>query len=171
MIVTVHLHTCHIGGVKLPLPGPVTEQVHAAYKAAALTESEVQAVQVLRARGARGPDQLGFYQIETSGGPVELHVVGMRGLAKCSHCAITLRSLAPEVGEFLFELMRAGNMFLLLDFKQESPVVVSPEQQRQVTGHLPEALVLGSPAELCRWLSESVAEWQRVRPDWFLDDE
>src|SRR5262245_44278546 len=103
MIVTVQLHTCNIGDVTLPLPGPVTEQVHAAYRAAALTESEVQAVrELLRIRKARGPDQFGFYEIETLGGPVELHVVGMQGLARCSHCTATLRSLAPAVAEFLF---------------------------------------------------------------------
>jgi hypothetical protein len=171
MIVSIYLHTCNVGGVRLPLPDPVTKQVRAASNAAALTEAEAQAVEeLLRARGARGPDQFGFYQIETAGGPVEVQV-GMQGLARCSQCAVTLRSLAPAVAEFLFELMRAGNLFLVLPFTMETPVVVSPEQQQLVMGHLPEGLMLGSPAELHRWLSERVAQQQRVRPNWFLDDD
>jgi hypothetical protein len=75
------------------------------------------------------------------------------------------------VAELLFELIRAGNLFLYLNFKEESPVVVSPEQQRHLAGHLPEALVLGSPAELHRWLADTIAEWQRERRDWFKDDQ
>jgi hypothetical protein len=138
--------------------------------AEALTESEKQAVRALLG-GAR-PMRRTFYRVETPDGPVTLQAPGLQGPETCHYIRLRMRSVAPGTMTLLFELMRAGNLFMVTNFAQRDLVAVSEEQAQAMAGRLPEPpRVCPSPADLQGWLAEKVEACRRVRPERFEYDE
>jgi hypothetical protein len=107
-------------------------------------------------------------RVETPDGRVIVFAQRQLATTHWAHFEVILRSLAMEPVEFVFELMRAGNLHMLLDFGSTyATVAISKEQKERIEAHLTEIDVFGAPADLQRYLTEKVEARQRVRPDAF----
>ncbi len=176
MHIKLMLQTSHIGDVEKPTSAADQDDDDdgpSPYAAAVLTDSEEQAVRALLGQAlpaSRGSDgRNSRFRVETSDGRVT--VLAMRQLitTNWSHFQVILRSLALGPVELVFELMRAGNLHMLLRFGQTCTVTISEEQKQRIAAHVPEVQVCPAPADLQRYLTEKVEAWQRVRPDWFKE--
>jgi hypothetical protein len=173
MSIRLTLLTCHIGDVVKPQPASDDyEEEVSPYDAASMTEAEKQAVQTLlqAAWAHHSENGKSRFRLETLAEPVTIRATGLHSSPTFPHFKVSLRSLAAEGVEFLFMLMRAGNLFLIPDFDQRSPVTVSAEQKQHIAGHMPAAQVCSTPEELQRYLSKKVEAHQQARPDWFKDN-
>jgi hypothetical protein len=160
------LHSCNIGDREVPIPAPDDDDGPLS-ATAILTETEKQAVRELVGGGPVRGDS--YYRVETPDGPVIFIAKGLPGPAPCSHFSVKLRSLSAGPVEFLFGLIRAGNMFMVPTFDQWNPVTVSEGQKQRIAGHMPEARVCPSPVDLQHYLAGKVEARQLVQPDWFRD--
>jgi hypothetical protein len=176
MHIKVMLQTSHIGDVEKPIPAPDEDDDDdspTSYAAAVLTDSEMEAVRVLLGKplpAPRGSDRRNLrYRVETPGGRVAVTAMRQLTTTNWSHFRAILRSLAMGPVELVFNLMRAGNLHLLLSFGQTWTVTISEEQRQRIAEHVPEVQVYSSPADLQRFLTEKVEAWQRLRPEWFQE--
>jgi hypothetical protein len=144
------------------------------YAAAILTEAEEKAVRALLGQPLPAPrDSDGRnsrFRVETADGWITVSAMRGNTAANWSHFQVILRSLAMGPVELVFELMRAGNLHLVLSFGPTCTVTISEEQKHHVAEHvLPDVQVCLTPADLQRYLTEKVEVWQRVRPEWFSE--
>jgi hypothetical protein len=174
MHIKVMLQTSHIGNVEKPTSAPDQDDDDdgpSPYAAAVLTDAEEERVRALLGKAlpaSRGSDgRNSRFRVETPGGRVTVLAMRQLTTTNWSHFQVILRSLAMEPVELVFELMRAGNLHLLVSFGPTSTVTISEEQKQHIAEHVPEIQVCSAPADLQRYLTDKVERWQRVRPDWF----
>jgi hypothetical protein len=137
-----------------------------------MTEAEKQAVLALlqEAWAHHRENGQSRFRLERLAEPVTIRATGLHGPPTFPHVKVSLRSLAAEGIRLLFALMRAGNLFLIPDFDQRSPVTVSEEQKQHIAGHMPIARVCSTPEELQHYLSKQVEAHQQARPGAFKDN-
>jgi hypothetical protein len=176
MHIKLMLQTSHIGDVEKPISAPDhddDDDSPSPYAAAVLTDLEEEAVRALLGNpepAPRGSDGRNTqYRVETAGGRVRVSAMRQLITTNWSHFQVILRSLAMEPLELVFELMRVGNLHMLLSFGQTGTVTISDDQKQRIAEHVPEVQVCSAPADLQRFLTEKVAAWQRHRPDWFQE--
>ena len=176
MHIKVMLQTSHVGDMERPTTAPDQDDDDdgpSPYAAAVLTDAEQEAVRTLLGkalpapRGADGRNSR--FRVETADGRVTVSAMRRLSTTNWSHFQIILRSLAMGPVEFAYELMRVGNLHMHLSFGQMCFVAISGEQKQRIAAHVPDVQVCPAPADLQRYLTEKVAAWQRVRPDWFQE--
>jgi hypothetical protein len=175
MHIKLTLQTSHIGDVEKPIPArdDDDDESPSPYAAAVLTDLEEEAVRALLGKGSPAPPgsdgRNSRYRVETASGRVTVLAMKQLRTTNWSHFQVILRDLAIEPVALVFEMMRAGNLHMLLSFGQTSTVTISEEQKQRIAEHVPEVQVCSAPADLQRYLSEKVEAWQRHRPDWFQE--
>jgi hypothetical protein len=175
MHIKLMLQTSHICDVEKPIPTPDQDDDDdpSPYAAAVLTDPEEKAARALLGQALpapRGSDgRKSRYRVETAGCRVTVFAMRQLITTNWSHIQVILRSLAMGPVELVFELMRVGNLHMLLSFGQTCTVTISEEQKQRIAEHVPEVQVCSAPADLQRYLTEKVEAWQRIRPDWFQE--
>jgi hypothetical protein len=176
MHIKMMLQTSHIGDVQKPIQDQEEDEddgCPSPYDTAVVTDSEQEALSAMLGKalpGARGSDiRNSRFRVESPEGRVLVTALRTQTGANWSHFQVILRLLAIGPVEVVFELMRAGNLHMLLRFGQMSTVTISEEQKQHIADHVPEVRVCTTPADLQRFLTEEVEACQRVRPDWFKE--
>jgi hypothetical protein len=176
MHIKVMLQTSRIGDVQKPIQDQEEDEDDdrpSPYDAAVVTDSEQEALSALLGKAlpaTRGSDiRNSIFRVESSEGRMSVIALRRQTSANWSHFQVILRSLAIGPVGVVFELMRAGNLHMLLRFGQMSTVTISEEQKQHIANHVPEVRVCSTPADLQRFLTEKVETWQRIRSDWFKE--
>lgn len=177
MHIQMMLQTSHIGDVQKPVQSPDQddedyEDGPSPYDAAFVTEPEKVALCALLGEALPTHESEGRnprYRVQTADDRLTVMALRRPGQRSWSHLQVRLRSLAMAPVAFVFELMRAGNLHLLLRFGRTCTVAVSQEQKRHIEAHVPDVHVCSSPADLQRYLTEKVEARRRVRPDSFKE--
>jgi hypothetical protein len=170
------LMTCRIGEFEKPT-GAVEQDDEddegSPYAGAILIEPQAQAVRALLERVSRlhvSTDRSETYHIISSDRRMAVMALGLGKPTGCQAISVNLRSLAPDNVELLFELMRAGDLFI--SPRHHSPgshlpgVVLSEERKQHIAEHIPgEPVVCSSVADLQRFLTEEVERCRRMQPE------
>ena len=161
----VYYHTCNLGTRTAKRKNSFTGKMRAVPVDDGLTDAERAAVRkLLKAAGAAKPDEFGCYAVEfKGGGSAEVFASELAGTEQCDGLMVSLHGLTPAVVGFLYDLCRAGNMAATPIMEDEVVVVASEAQRLRVQSRWPSAVVVDSPAEFGRLLSDGVAAWQAYR--------
>jgi len=123
---------------------------------------------VLKNTKFTGPDKFGFYRVAfPDGSDVDFSAEGLQGLGDFSDCAIHIHGLSSHITSFIFEIARAGDMVILPAMDDFVPILLSPEQKKELPAELaendPKPVLCGSSGELEALLSDGHTGWLKYR--------
>lgn len=125
-----------------------------------LTPAEVKAVKkVLKEVPAQGPDEQGCYIVELEdGGRAEVFADKLK-----SGCMVSLDGITPDLSQFLFDFMKAGNWVMLPAMEDVGAITASPGSVKGLPDDFPELVACNSAKELAVLLTKGVKAWQKYR--------
>lgn len=131
-----------------------TGETHSVPASEPLTAVELHSVrQVLEQAGAQGPDPYGCYVISLSdGGEAEVFAKELQ-----SHCMVALRGITPQLAQFLFDLLRAGNWVMLPASENSVALTTAPESIKGVPEDFPEIITVTTADQVRVLLSQGVS--------------
>ncbi|HQU44202.1 MAG TPA: hypothetical protein PK867_15385 [Pirellulales bacterium] len=148
------------GKQTVEVENPFTGEVQSTHANEPLTPAELKAVEaVIRGADARTPGQSDHYAIELEdGGSAAIFSGGLeRG------CMVAIHGLTPNLTEFLFGLLKAGNWAMLPAMEDTVLITTSPGSMKGIPDGFPELVVCESVEELDVLLSRGVHAWQKLR--------
>jgi hypothetical protein len=80
-----------------------------------------------------------------------------------SGCMIALRGITPDVSQFLFEFLKAGNWVMLPAMEDAVAITASPGGVKNVPHDFPRLVACDSASELTVLLSDGMETWQKYR--------
>lgn len=116
--------------------GPVSEPLNAA---------EVDAVKkVLKQANAHTPDEFGCYVVELGdGGNAEIDGNDLE-----TGCMVRLWGMTPALSRFLYDLLKAGNWFMLPAMEDNVAITTAPASIKGIPDDFPRVVVCNSSEEL-----------------------
>lgn len=156
----IHFLTGRFGEAPIEPGDPPRRKTRTGLPEEFLTNEELAAVeQVFRQAYAKGPDDLGCYTIELEdGGSAEVYASQLaRG------CMVALRGITPNLCQFLFHLLKAGNWVMLPVMEDSIAITTAPERLRNIPDNFPEVVICNSPTELGALLARGVWAWSEYR--------
>ena len=123
-----------------------------------LSSVELKAVRkVLKEVGIK--DKHGFYAVSfPDGGAAEVCAE-----EPATGCMVALRRITPDLTQFLFELLQAGNWVMLPAMAGNVALTTSPESIKGVPKDFPEIIMVNNADEVGVVLSNGVQGWQKYR--------
>jgi hypothetical protein len=123
---------------------------------------------VLQTTQFQGPDEFGFYLVQFSDGVhVEFSASGLDGSKDFGGCAFHIRGMSPALVRFIFDVAKAGDMMILATMDCCGPILVAPEQERELPREMLQALgdpvLCASSIDLENLLLCGYAGWRRYR--------
>jgi hypothetical protein len=123
---------------------------------------------VLKTAKFNGPDDFGFYIVEfPEGGDVEFSAEGLQGSGDFADCAFHLGGISRHLVKFMFEVAKAGDMFILPAMEDFVPILTRAEQRVELPPELaenyPEPVLCESAEELESLLSGGYNGWKKYR--------
>jgi hypothetical protein len=76
---------------------------------------------------------------------------------------IALRGITPEISQFLFDFLKAGNLVMVPAMEHAVAITASPGSVRGVPDDFPRLVTCGSAQETAVLLCEGVQAWQAYR--------
>jgi hypothetical protein len=136
-----------------------------------VTSSEREALQKLIASaGADTSDDFGSYVIDFEDGPgLELFFDGLEGSDEFSGGMAALKSLTPELTQFLFSVADKGNLIMLAAMEESRPIATSAETAERVVSRWSDVVVVSSAEDLRALLATGFDGWKSYR-DRVVDD-
>ncbi|WP_339732070.1 hypothetical protein [uncultured Gimesia sp.] len=161
----IFFQTSHLSDQTEEAVNPFTGKVVQKPVGETVTSSEREALQKLIASaGAGDPSEFGCYVIDFQDGPgLELFFDGLSGKDEFGGGMAALRSLTPELAEFLYSLADTGNLIMLAAMEESRPIVTSTATAERVVSRWPDAVVVSSSEELSAMLTSGFDGWDSYR--------
>jgi hypothetical protein len=110
----------------------------------------------------------GFYLVQfPDGAHVEFSAQGLDGSRDFGGCAFHIRAMSSDLVRFIFDVAKAGDMVILATMDCCGPILVAPEQERELPREMLQALgdpvLCASSKDLENLLLCGHAEWRRYR--------
>jgi hypothetical protein len=156
----IFFQPCRFGGKPVKQKNPFTGEEQSVVPNESLTPAEEKAVRaVLKNANAKGPDDFGYYVVETNdGGGAEVSTDKLR-----DSCMVSVRGLTPGLVRFLFDVLKAGNWVMLPAMATNIAITSSPEHLKGVPDGFPEVATCTSADELGVLLSDGFKAWKKYR--------
>ena len=153
-------HTARFTGKTVVKKNPFTGEDASGRSEEPLTATEVKAVRkVLAAVNAQGPDEHGCYVVELEdGGAAEVFADQLK-----SGCMVCLRGITPDLCQFLFDFLKAGQWVMLPIMEDAVALTASPGSVKGVPDDFPRLVTCDSAQELAALFTKGVQDWQKYR--------
>ena len=153
----------HWGNEPVDQKNPWTGEVHVAKPRLPMTPDELSAVAgLLSAAAPKGPDAHNCYVVEfPDGGGAEVFA---SNLSEGFMVAIR-RRLSPAFLEFLFRLMKVGNLLMCPEMEDDVTVGASERSFDEAPDDWPNRIVCNSAEELGLLLSNGFDAWKHYRDE------
>jgi hypothetical protein len=146
-------------GVPVVKKNPWTGEDVTVVPSEAISAAEERAVREVLKKGNTKWEDQGCCVIEfDDGGTAEI-------LAKdlTSGCMVALRGITPDVSQFLFDLLKAGNWVMLPAMQDAVAITSSPGSVKGVPNDFPRLVTCNSANEIAVLLREGIGGWQEYR--------
>jgi hypothetical protein len=156
----IFFQPCRFGGAPAEKRNPFTGKTVSGAPNEPLNAAELTAVQQILDRAkSSGPDEHGCYVVDLSdGGTAEVFTGDL-----ATGCMVAMRRITPDLFQFLYDLLEAGNWVLLPAMEDGAAITASPECLKGVPADFPKIVVCGSAEELRVLLTPGVNAWQKYR--------
>lgn len=148
------------GTETVEMTNPFTGEVVSGPANEPLSPAELKAVKAVlnRVHARRGEESDSWVVALKDGGGAEIFTDGLeRG------CMIAIRGLTPNLTQFLFDFLKAGNWGMLPAMEETVVITATPQALTGVPDDFPEVVVCQSANELDVLLSKGVRAWQAYR--------
>src|SRR5262249_47327201 len=136
---------CRFSGLPVEKKNPFTGEVQSVTPDEPLRAAELKAVRrVLKRARAHGPDEHGRYVVELGDGGV----AEVFGADLGAGCMVALRGLTPDLSQFLYDLLKAGNWVMLPVTEDAVAVTTSPGRMKGIPEDFPRVVVCNAAGEL-----------------------
>lgn len=160
MSFVIFFQPCRFSGEPVKQKNPFTGEEQSLVPNESLTPAEENAVRVvLKHANAKGPDDFGYYVVETDDGcGAEVCASNLR-----DSCMVSVRGLTPGLVRFLFDLLKAGNWVMVPAMEPNIAISCSPENLKGIPEDFPKVLACTSADELGAQLSDGFKRWPKYR--------
>jgi hypothetical protein len=151
---------CRFSGGTVEKTNPFNGEIESIPFNESLSATELRAVErVLKEAGADSPAEDGCYVVKVGdGGEAEVWASNLG-----SSCMVALRGITPNLMQFLFDLLIAGNWVMLPAMEDTVAITTSPQSLKGVPTDFPSVVVCKSANELAVLLTEGVRQWEKYR--------
>lgn len=156
----IFFQPCRFTGTQVVKTNPFTGESQSFSSNEPLNDAELKAVrQVLKQANAHGPDEHACYVVQLGdGGGAEIF-----GDQLATGCMAALRGMTPDLIQFLFDLLKAGNWVMLPAMEDAVAITTSPESMKGIPSDFPRVVVCNSAEELGTLLTNGVHAWEKYR--------
>jgi hypothetical protein len=139
---------------------PFTGEAQTVLPEETLNAAEITAVrQALKRVAPQGPDEHGCYVVELAdGGGAEVVASKLQ-----TGCMVALRGITPNLIDFLYELLKAGNWVMLPVMEDAVAITASPRGMKGVPDDFPTIVACNSADDMGVLLTKGVKAWQKYR--------
>ncbi len=150
---------CRFSGKPVVKKHPFTGEARSGLPREPLSAAEMKAVRQVLKRVTQGPDEHGCYIVQLDdGGGAEVFADDLK-----TGCMVALRGMTPNLLQFLFDLLKAGNWVMLPAMEDAVAITTSRESIKGVSEDFPRIVICNSADELGVLLTEGVQAWQKYR--------
>lgn len=156
----IFFQTARFTGKPVVKKNPFTGENQTVIPEEPLTAAEVKAVRtVLKEVHAQGPDEHGCYVVELEdGGRAEVYADKLK-----SGCMVSLGGITPDLSQFLFDFVKAGNWVMIPAMEDAVAITASPGSVKGVPDEYPMLVTCDSAKEVAVLLTKGVKAWQKYR--------
>ena len=156
----IFFQPCRFTGTQVVKTNPFTGESQSFPSNEPLNDAELKAVrQVLKQANADGSDEDACYVVQLGdGGGAEIF-----GDQLETGCMAALHGMTPDLIQFLFDLLRAGNWVMLPVMEDSVAITTSPESMKGISSDFPRIVVCNSAEELGTLLGNGVQAWEKYR--------
>jgi hypothetical protein len=157
----IFFQPCRYTGSPIEKTNPFNGEVKWVIPDEPLNAEELNAVrQVLKGVKADRPDQYNCYVVELADGG-QADIFPDDGLA--TGCMVAVRGMTPELLQFLFDLLKAGQWAMLPAMENTVAITTSPDRMGCIPDDFPRVVVCNSAEELRILLVDGVQAWEKYR--------
>jgi hypothetical protein len=149
---------CRFGDNRVATKDPVTGETKSFLPNEPLTADELKAVQELLE--CHHLHDQGFYVVEFDDGGMA-QVFDKKDLA--DGFMVALRGMTPDLLQFLFALLKAGNWVMIPAMEDTAAITTSTECLKGIPAGFPRIVVCNSAEDLGGLLTSGVRGWQKYR--------
>jgi hypothetical protein len=160
MTFSLNLHTCNLGGTSRIGENPFTGEPVEFHIDKGLTEAERESVRkLLLDMQASCPDPDRYRKIHCKdGGIVSICIGTLEDPDPCVAFAVEFECVTADIGIFVFNVTRLGNMSVGSTIKPDVVLLTKPPQNELVAKRWPKAAVAKTPKHLESWIKKRIKD-------------